>query len=222
MTKLCFILGDHLSETLSALSGINRHEDVVLMCEVEEEATYVRHHPKKIAFLFSAMRHFAQTLKDKGYFVRYIKFDDPHNQRSLSKELMRAVEEINPSEINLTEPSEWRVLQMFEDLKSKLPVPLTIYEDNRFLCTINEFKDWAKGKKQLRMEFFYRMMRQKYRILTDNKGNPIGGSWNYDAQNRNPAKHISSFPKRLDYIKDEITVEVLRLVATHFSQHSLF
>ena len=219
MTKLCFILGDQLSETLSVLSEINTHDDVVLMCEVKEEATYVSHHPKKIAFLFSAMRHFAKLLKNKGYFVHYIKFDDPDNQGSLSKELMRAVEEIKPSAIYLTEPGEWRVLQMFEDLKSKLPVPLTIYEDNRFLCTINEFKDWAKGKKQLRMEFFYRMMRQKYRILMDDKSNPIGGSWNYDIQNRNPAKHIPSFPKRLDYPKDEITNKILRLVAKHFSKN---
>jgi deoxyribodipyrimidine photolyase-related protein len=219
MTKLCFILGDQLSETLSALSGINRYDDVVLMCEVKEEATYVSHHPKKIAFLFSAMRHFAQTLKVEGYHVRYTKFDDPDNQGSLAKELMRAVEEIKPSAISVTEPGEWRVLQMFQDLQSKLPVPLTICEDTRFLCTINEFKDWAKGKKQLRMEFFYRMMRQKYRILMDDQCNPIGGSWNYDAQNRNPAKHIPSFPKRLDYPGDEITAEVLSLVATHFSKN---
>lgn len=219
MTKLCFILGDQLSDTLSALREINRHDDVVLMCEVTEEATYVRHHPKKIAFLFSAMRHFAQTLTIKGYDVRYTKFDDPDNQGSLVKELMRAVEEIKPSTINLTQPGEWRVLKMFEDLKSKLPVPLIIYEDNRFLCTINEFKAWAKGKKQLRMEFFYRMMRQKYRILIDSNDNPIGGSWNYDAQNRNPAKHIPSFPKRLNYPEDEITVEVLRLVKKKFSNN---
>lgn len=208
-----------MSDTLSALRGINRYDDVVLMCEVREEATYVSHHPKKIAFLFSAMRHFAQSLKNKGYFVHYIKFDDPDNQGSLSKELMRAVEEIKPSAIYLTEPGEWRVLQMLEDLKSELPIPLTIYEDNRFLCTINEFKDWARGKKQLRMEFFYRMMRQKYRILMDDKSNPIGGSWNYDMQNRNPAKHIPSFPKRLDYPKDEITNKILSLVAKHFSKN---
>ncbi|KTC92851.1 Deoxyribodipyrimidine photo-lyase-related protein [Fluoribacter dumoffii] len=219
MTKLCIILGDQLSETLSALSEINRHDDVVLMCEVKEEATYVSHHPKKIAFLFSAMRHFAQTLREKGYCVRYIKFDNPHNQGSLTKELIRAVEEIKPSAIILTEPGEWRVLKMFEELKKKLTVPLTIYEDNRFLCTTNEFKHWAEGKKQLRMEFFYRMMRQKHRILIDNHGKPIGGSWNYDAQNRNHAKHIHAFPERLEYPEDRITAEVISLVATHFSRH---
>lgn len=219
MSKLCIILGDQLSETLSALKDINKHDDVVLMCEVREEATYVNHHPKKIAFIFSAMRHFAQTLMAQGYHVRYTSFDDPDNQGSLTKELLHAIEEIKPSAIHLTEPGEWRVLSMFEDLKSKLSVPLKIYEDNRFLCSINAFNDWANEKKQLRMEYFYRMMRQKYRILIDNKGHPVGGSWNYDAENRNPAKHLSSFPKRLAYPADEITNDVLNLVTKHFSNN---
>ena len=219
MSKLCVILGDQLSETLSALKDINKHDDVVLMCEVMEEATYVNHHPKKIAFIFSAMRHFAQTLRTQGYHVRYTTFDDPANQGSLTKELVRAIEDIKPSAIHLTEPGEWRVLRMFEDLKSQLSVPLTIYEDNRFLCSINAFNDWASGKKQLRMEYFYRMMRQKYRILIDDNGQPVGGAWNYDAENRNPAKHLSSFPKRLTYPADEITSDVLSLVAKHFSNN---
>jgi deoxyribodipyrimidine photolyase-related protein len=219
MTKLCLVLGDQLSETLSSLREFNSREDFVLLCEVAEEATYVPHHPKKIAFLFSSMRHFAQTLQEKGYRVRYIKFDDPENQGSLTKELLRAVQEIKPSAITVTEPGEWRVLKLLEDLKNTVPIPMIMYEDSRFLCTLNEFKDWAKGKKQLRMEYFYRTMRKKHRILVDQKGNPLGGAWNFDAQNRNPAKHIPSFPKRLDYPNDAITRDILSLVAKHFSTH---
>ena len=219
MTKLCFILGDQLSEGLSSLSAINKHDDVVFLCEVAEEATYVNHHPKKIAFLFSAMRHFAQALKAEGYQVRYTKFDDPDNQGNFTKEILRAVTELQPTEICLTEPGEWRVLEAIHDLKSHLTIPLTIYEDNRFLCTIKEFSNWTNGKKQLRMEYFYRMMRQKHHLLIDNRGKPVGGSWNYDAQNRNNANHIDSFPKRLEHPTDQITAEVLRLVEAHFSSH---
>ncbi|ARH01323.1 cryptochrome/photolyase family protein [Legionella micdadei] len=219
MAKLCFILGDQLSETLSAITAINKCDDVILMCEVAQEATYVDHHPKKIAFIFSAMRHFAQELVAKGYQVRYIKFDDPDNQGSLTKELFRAIEEVKPSSICLTEPGEWRVLKMIQDCKDQLAVPLTIHEDNRFLCTTNEFKNWATCKNQLRMEHFYRMMRQKHNLLIDEKGKPIGGSWNYDAQNRKNAKHVPSFPKRLEYPIDVITADILRLVSTHFSNH---
>ena len=75
--KLCLILGDQLSPSLSSLAGHHTQTDVVLMCEVRSEATYVKHHKKKIAFVFSAMRHFAKELSDDGYDVRYVKYDDP-------------------------------------------------------------------------------------------------------------------------------------------------
>lgn len=54
MTKICLILGDQLSGALSAFREIDKHHDVVFFCEVADEATYVSHQPKKIAFLFSA------------------------------------------------------------------------------------------------------------------------------------------------------------------------
>lgn len=219
MTKLCFILGDQLSESLSSLALINKCEDLVFLCEVMEEATYVAHHPKKIAFLFSAMRHFATYLSECGYRVRYTKYDDVDNAGSFEKELYRVIHEENISEIHVTHPGEWRVLQKIEALKKQLLIPLVMHEDTRFLCSIDEFNAWAKDKRQLRMEYFYRMMRQKHTILMDSQGKPAGGSWNYDEQNRKNANHIQAFPKRLLHPIDEVTTEVLTLVEKKFANH---
>jgi len=68
--KLRLILGDQLSLSTSSLSDV-ASDDLILMCEVRQEATYVKHHKKKIAFVFSAMRHFARELRDRGLQVRY-------------------------------------------------------------------------------------------------------------------------------------------------------
>ena len=57
--KLRLILGDQLSMTLASLVDLDPQDDLLLMCEVHSEATYVKHHKKKLAFIFSAMRHFA-------------------------------------------------------------------------------------------------------------------------------------------------------------------
>ncbi len=219
MTKLCFILGDQLSESLSSLAVIDKHEDVVFLCEVMEEATYVAHHPKKIAFLFSAMRHFARQLKALGYRVRYIQCEDADNTGSFEKELCRAITEEKSAEVHIVHPGEWRVLQKMNLLKKQLSIPLIIHEDTRFLCSIGEFSSWAKDKKQLRMEYFYRKMRQKHHLLMDDRGKPIGGAWNYDEQNRKNANHIEDFPVRLLHPIDEITLEVLSLVEKRFSNH---
>ncbi len=214
MTKLCFILGDQLSESLSSLAVINKHEDTIFLCEVKEEATYVAHHPKKIAFLFSAMRHFALRLKALGYKVRYIRYDDPCNTGSFEKELYRALHEERFSEIHVTHPGEWRVLEKMKMLAKQSSIPLIIHEDTRFLCSIDEFSAWAKDKKQLRMEYFYRKMRQKYDILMDKDAKPIGGAWNW----KNPS-HIQTFPERLAHPIDEVTSDVLNLVEKEFPNH---
>lgn len=219
MTRLCFILGDQLCETISSLAVIDKKKDVVLLCEVIEEATYVKHHPKKIAFLFSAMRHFSEQLNNAGYKVRYVRLDDKQNEGSFEQELIRAVNEEQITEVCLTYPGEWRVLEIVHNLQKKLPIPLTLYEDTRFLCALDEFEHWAQGKKQLRMEYFYRMMRQKHAILIDEKGKPVGGSWNYDAQNRKNANHVREFTPEMNHPIDTITQEVLALVEEKFSSH---
>ena len=219
MTKLCFLLGDQLSESISSLSAIDKQDSLVFLCEVREEATYVSHHPKKIAFLFSAMRHFAQRLKELGYRVRYTKYDEASNTGSFEEELCRAIHEERISEVHVTHPGEWRVLQKIETLKQHVSIPLIIHEDTRFLCTIDEFNCWAKDKKQWRMEFFYRMMRQKHHLLMDNRGKPLGGTWNYDEQNRKNANHIETFPNRFVHPIDELTSDVLSLVEKQFFNH---
>ncbi len=219
MTKLCFVLGDQLCELLPALATINKNEDLVFLCEVAEEATYVAHHPKKIAFIFSAMRHFAVLLEELGYRVRYSKYNDLNNTGSFDNELRRVIKEEKISEVHITHPGEWRVLQKMIALKEELLISLIIHEDTRFLCSMDMFASWSTGKKQLRMEYFYRMMRQKYRLLIDSQGQPTGGTWNYDALNRKNANHIEQFPSRLVHPLDDITAEVLSLVEKTFSNH---
>ena len=91
MNSLRIVLGDQLSPSISCLDGCNKSTDIILICEVWDEATYVRHHKKKIAFLFSAMRHFCQELLDEGYQVRYSKLDDSDNSGSFAGEVYRCL-----------------------------------------------------------------------------------------------------------------------------------
>ncbi len=219
MSTLRFLFADQLSESISSLQLLNASEDTVLLCEVMEEATYVKHHPKKIAFLFSAMRHFAAELRAKSYNVRYIKLDDPSNTGNFTAELKRAAEELKPDKIVVTESGEFRVQTMIQSWQNLLAIPVEILLDARFLATHAQFETWANGKKQLRMEFFYREMRKKYGILMETNGKPTGGEWNYDKQNRKPPKLGMKSLQRLSHTKSSITVEVLSLVKNQFSDH---
>lgn len=216
--SLIFIFCDQLSMSLSSLKQIKK-DDMILMCEQISELTYIKHHPKKIAFMLSAMRHFAEELRKKNYNVRYIDIEHPDNTGSIKTEIERTLALYQPKKFIVTEPSEFRHLLMLQAIISKLNIPVEIHTDTRFLCTIQEFKNWATGKKQLRMEFFYREMRKNYGILTDTDGGPTGGAWNFDKENRKPPHENMISHKRISFKKDQITKDVIVIVKEKFSDN---
>lgn len=218
MATMRFIMGDQLSLGISCLQGCDKALDTVFMCEVFSEACYVKHHKKKLVFIFSAMRHFALELRQLGYKVHYSKLDDPQNSGSFTTELRRVCAQLGLTRVVVTHPGEYRVLQELQQLQQDEGLQLEIREDSRFLISADEFSRFAAGKGALRMEFFYRHMRQKYNILMQD-GEPIGGEWNLDALNRKAAPRKLHIPPPYTCEIDDITREVLLLVAERFGDH---
>ena len=213
---LILILGDQLSPAMSSLKAAP--DAPVLMAEVADEATYVRHHKKKIAFVFSAMRHFAEALREAGREVHYVRLDDDGNAGSLSGEAKRALAHYGASRLIVTEPGEHRLLNSMRGWAGGFGCEVDILPDDRFIASHEDFQNWADGRKQLRMEYFYREMRRKTGLLMEG-GEPAGGKWNYDSENRKPPKDDLFMPEPLRVEPDKITKEVLKLVTDKFGDH---
>ena len=211
MVRLVLVLGDQLTPSVAALRAADKARDVVVMAEVMGEGTSVPHHPQKIALILAAMRKFAAALEAEGWRVAYSKLDDPENSQTISGELLRRASEFGASEVLATKPGEWRVLR---DLEA-LPVPVRVMEDDRFLCSEAEFAAWAEGRKQLRMEWFYREMRRKTGLMMEGD-QPAGGQWNFDHDNRKAAKADLLRPRPRDFAPDAVVEEVLALVEARF------
>ena len=217
-TTLIPILGDQLSLGLSSLRGAYKATTRILMMEVADETSYVRHHKQKIAYILSAMRHHAELLRADGWHVDYVALDDPDNSGSFTGEVARAVARLNPDRIVVTEAGEWRVAAMIDAWETLFGVPVEIRSDDRFLASHAEFEAWAEDRKALRMEFFYREMRRKTGLLMDGK-DPVGGQWNFDHDNRKPAKADLLMPRPLAFAPDAMTQDVLALVTERFADH---
>jgi deoxyribodipyrimidine photolyase-related protein len=216
--QLRLVMGDQLNCAISSLDGVDKTQDIIMLCEVLEEASYVQHHQKKLVYVFSAMRHFAQTLQSVGFTVHYVKLDDANNTGTFSTELARAVRQFKPQKVVVTEPSEYRVMQAVKTWSSQLNLAVDVLPDKRFLCSHKGFTQWASGRKQWRMEYFYREIRKTYGILMAGDS-PIGGSWNYDAQNRKPPSADIVVPRTYMCAPDAITREVMDMVEKRFSSH---
>ncbi|RZM12517.1 MAG: cryptochrome/photolyase family protein [Sphingomonas sp.] len=218
MKTLIPVLGDQLSFDLSSLDGAAPADTVVLMMEVADETTYVRHHRKKIAYILSAMRHHAAALVQAGWHVDYVRLDDPDNAGSFTGEVARAIARHAPDRIVVTEAGEWRVAAMIDAWETLFGLPVDIRADTRFVASHADFETWAATRKELTMEWFYRAMRARTGLLMDG-AKPAGDRWNFDKENRKPAKADLLMPRPLSFPPDAITQEVLSLVADRFADH---
>ena len=218
MSVLRVILGDQLSFDVSALAGLDPARDIVLMMEVMEESTYVRHHKQKIVLILSAMRHFAYDLRQRGVSVDYLRLDARDNTGNLTTEVQRAVARHEPDSLVVTEPGEWRVQVMVEGWAALTGRPVEVRADGRFLASRARFATWARGRRVWRMEHFYREMRREHAILMEGD-QPAGGEWNFDSENRKQLPASSLPPGRLRFAPDNTTREVMALVAHRFGDH---
>ncbi|MEY4160606.1 MAG: hypothetical protein RLZZ136_1227 [Pseudomonadota bacterium] len=211
--RLILVLGDQLSPNIAALRHGNRQNDVVLMAEVMGEATYVQHHVKKLALVFSAMRHFAAELRADGWRVDYVELEDEGNTGTLRGEVGRALDRHGLTHLQTTAPGEWRLMQDMTAWPNTVVLP-----DDRFIADAAGFAQWAEGRKALRMEHFYRLMRRKTGLLMVGD-KPAGDQWNFDSENRKPADSALLLPSPLRFAPDAITQAVIAMVKRCFPDH---
>ncbi|WP_111494552.1 cryptochrome/photolyase family protein [Marinobacter bohaiensis] len=219
MRHLILILGDQLTPDISALQDADPQQDRIVMAEVRDEASYTNHHKKKIILLFSAMRHFARELQDAGWDIHYHAYDSDSSHDSLRDVVAEQVEAHRPDKLITTECGEWRLHDDICQWHKRLGIPVEIRPDDRFIATKDEFARWAEGRKQLRMEFFYREMRKKTGLLMTPEGGPEGDQWNFDADNRKKWNGKPPAPGPFRVAPDAITREVIDLVEREFADH---
>jgi deoxyribodipyrimidine photolyase-related protein len=218
--SLIVVLGDQLDPDAAAFDDFDRSTDSVWMAEVAEESTHVWSGKARTALFLAAMRHFAADLRLGGIALHYTRLDDPGNLGSLGEQLLADLKRLKPQRVVMTRPGDWRVLQAIRQTILDCDLQLDLREDRHFFTTPAEFAMHAKGRKSLRMEYFYREQRKRHRVLMQDD-EPAGGHWNYDADNRASfgSAGPGEVPARRCFEPDAITREVIALVNTQFADH---
>lgn len=211
MSKLGLILGDQLNVDNAVLGALDPSVDRLVMGELWDETHYVPHHFKKTILVLSAMRHRAQELRQSGWQLDYHRLDPSSSIKGFDSLLDSIIGRHEITEVVVAHPGEWRVLNLLQDWSKTRNVCLSVLEDRRFICSLDTFNQWAQGRKQLRMEFFYRIMRQKTGFLMEG-GAPVSGVWNLDAENRKRWRGDPPIPAMRSFEPDQITKEVIEQV----------
>jgi deoxyribodipyrimidine photolyase-related protein len=217
---LVIVLGDQLDMESVALRGLDPAKDVIWMAEVAGESTYVWSSKIRTTLFVSAMRHFREALLEKGYSVLYTELGSKENKGELDKQLDASLEKYKPETIKYIEPGEHRLLKTISSVCKKNKIDFELLEDDHFLASHQDFETHAEGRKQLRMEFFYREIRKRYKVLIED-GKPAGGEWNFDSSNRQSfgKQGPELMPQRRSFKPDDITKTVIKLVNESFEDH---
>ncbi len=216
---LIIVLGDQLDRESSVFDGFDPAHDAIVMAEVSEEATHVWSHQMRIALFRSAMRHFAQWLRGRGWPLHYLD-EDAHFSVSLSAAVEALIRQLQPLRLIVCKPGDWRVEQALLALAGQTDLPLDIRVDRHFYTTPQEFAAWAQGRSELRLDYFYREQRRRHGVLMDS-AKPLGGQWNYDSENRAAfgKQGPSPLPPVLAFPPDALTRQVLDEVGARYAAH---
>lgn len=220
LRSLIIVLGDQLDLDAAAFDGFDAGIDAVWMAEVVEESTHVWSSKPRIVMFLAAMRHFALTVQGAGRALHYTRMDSPNNAGSLSAQLQADILRLKPTQLVMTAPGDWRVLQLIKGVAEAQGLALELREDRHFFSSVRDFATHAKGRKSLRMEYFYREQRRRHHVLME-ADQPLGGQWNFDADNRESfgAAGPGSLPPRTRFEPDTITREVIQTVQARFADH---
>ena len=139
---------------------------------VESRAAFGRrtYHRQKLHLVLSALRHRAAELGDSAVLLR-------------TRTYAEALAEVGEP-VRVYEPTS-RSAERFVQRQVEAGTVEGVDPTPGFSLPRTEFRSWADGRRQLRMEDFYRFQRRRLGLLLEGDG-PVGGSWSYDSENREP------------------------------------
>jgi deoxyribodipyrimidine photolyase-related protein len=212
-----YIPYDRLTDRTGPLFDTDPTQCGIVMVESLEKGMRRPYHKKKLALLLSNERHFALEQAARGVKVIYV-----FTEKSFGDGLLQAQEEHALKQITLMRPAERELCLDLKQAQQK-GLRLEEVEDSTWLTTEVEFDEvfginQTTRPKSFLMDRFYRAMRKRTGLLMES-GKPIGGKFSYDQENRKPYRSQVLVPERPRYAPDELTVEVLNLVAKQFPAH---
>jgi deoxyribodipyrimidine photolyase-related protein len=193
----------------------------VVMIEDAGFCTRFQFHKHKLILVLAAMRHHCDTLRQQGVTVDYWRLEDEDETAPLSYEakLLRAVQRHHTTELHTYTIDDHDLNARLQHFCTAHQLQLICYESPLFLTSLTEFQAYRQRHKRLFMGDFYKFQRRRLNLLLDDQGEPLGGQWSYDDQNRKPLpKKIAVPPLTLPTPTPHVQA-VGYLVDRYFAEH---
>ena len=190
----------------------------VFMAEDIGLCTNVRHHQQKLVLFLAAMREYAGQLQDRGFSVDYHQLE-PSSDASYEDRLGEFVKRHSVTKLIHFEIEDHFFETRIREFCKNHSLQQTVLQSPMFLTPRNQFAEFANGKKQLLMAKFYKRQRRRLEIMVDRNGEPEGGRWSYDEENRQRLPADVEPPSLPEARWSQHTQDVIEIVGENFPDH---
>ena len=204
-----FVAYDQLNDQIGALADSDPDNTTAVFIETTWKPARRPYHKQKLAWILANQRHFALELAHKGFAIDY-RFDD----RNYGEVLADVARDTGP--IVVMEPAERELRRSLDGLIDKGLIE--IVDHDGWITSTRQFQESQRGDTPWRMDAFYRRIRRDTGLLMDD-GEPVGGKFSFDEDNREFWRGEPSAPKPPKFEPDDIVCEVGRLIDDAFSDH---
>lgn len=211
---LNIVLGNQLFPSWERLSA----GDEFLMIESHFLCARYRYHQQKLVLIFACMRQFAENLRKKGFKVHYVTLDASEGSRDYFEILSDELRSRNVREIRVAEIADRGFARAFESWAKREKIRIEPAESQLFLTPTHLYSE-AFGSRRPFMKTFYEWQRRRLRVLLDSNGDPQGGQWSFDTDNRKKLPrgyHAPAFPMAT---RSKIVKEIIALIEREFPQN---
>ena len=214
--KIFVVLGNHLFNP----NFFSQYKDdhIFYMAEDLGLCTYEKHHKQKILLFLSSMRSFCDELKEKNYEVIYKKIEDNDFKLDYLEKLRSIITEKKIDTVSVFEiedkPFEKTFLSDLKDI-----VSVNYLNTPMFLTKRQDFKDYSDSVKKPFMANFYKKQRKENNFLMEEDGNPSGGKWSFDEENRKKIPKEIKLPSKLKFELTTHTKHLINIIDDKFKDH---
>lgn len=213
------ILGNQLFSLDHLPKDITRESIHVFMREDEELCRHYRIHKHKIIFFLSAMRNYADEIVEDVKSLTYQKLNPEEKSKRYEDHLLEFTKKNKIKKLYFYEIEDKFFEKRILECLKKNNIEFECLQSPMFLCSRQEFEDFSSKNKSLLMANFYKQQRKNLNLLIDEDGNPEGGKWSFDEENRKKLPKSNQPPEIKKAIQNKNTQAVINLVDKVFSDH---
>ncbi len=173
-------------------------------------------HKQKIAFHRASMKFYTDFLKEQGAEVIYI---DAYSDLGDIRKLLPYLKANNVDEVIYIDATDKWIDKRISRVCSEIKLAITKLPSLLFINTPEEIDTFFANKKRFFQTDFYKHQRQKRDILLDASGNPNGGKWTFDDENRLKYPKDKTPPKTASSTQNNYYQEAITYTEKHFHDH---